>query len=595
MSRRVAAVLLASFLAQSATVAAGQSESADELAARVVALADAYVDGLTKRFPEQALLRGLPLERQDGLTDNSQVALRKWHAMEDRWAAELKDIPSEKLRGRPEWIILGFLEEAIESSRGLRVCRYDLWPVNQMGGWQALMTQVAAVQPVGSDKARQEALARFGQLPRYLSTEIDALREGLRQGYSTPKRNVELVIGQLDQLLDQPVDQWPLYSPASRDESPEFRESWRKLLADSIKPAVERYRNFLRDEYVGKARESIAISSHPNGAQCYQASFRAHTTLDRPATETFELGRKTVEQNLAAALEIGRTRLGANDLPSLLERLRNDKANRFESREELLSFARAAVSRAREQMPQWFSTVPEADIVVEPYPDFLERTANDGYWAAAQDGSRPAIYRITLYHYAETTRSNAEITAFHEAYPGHHLQIGLANERPGAHPIAMLVRNAGFVEGWARYAEALAEEMGLYSSDYARANRRLWPARGMVIDPGIHVLGWTREQAIKYALESGRFEPETAQSLIDRIAVWPGQLTAYDTGALEFFALRRRAEEALGEDFDIREFHSVVVQNGAVTLPMLRDEVEHWLASRRAGKKATQPSGTRGP
>lgn len=590
MFRTAAAVLLATCLAQSTASAAAQPDETDELAARVVAVADAYVNELKKRFPEEILLRGLPLERHDRLTDNSPSALREWHAMEDRWAAELKDIPSAKLRGRPEWIILGFLREAIEASRGLRVCRYDLWPVNQLSGWQSLMMQIAAAQPVGSDQARRDALARFEQLPGYLSNEIDALREGLRQGYSTPKRNVEQVIEQLDQLLAQPVDQWPLYSPATRDETPAFRESWRELLAGRIKPAVERYRDFLRDEYVGRARESIAISSHPNGEQCYQASFRAHTTIDRPAAETFELGRKTAEQNLAAALEIGRSRLGANDLPSLLDRLKNDKANRFESREELLSFARAAVSRAREQMPRWFTNVPKADIVVEPYPDFLERTASDGYWPAAQDGSRPAIYRITLAHYADTTRSNAEITAFHEAYPGHHLQIGLASEQPSAHPITMLVSNAGFIEGWARYAEALAEEMGLYTSDYARANRRLWPARGMVIDPGIHVLGWTREQAIAYALESGRFEPEAVHSLMDRIAVWPGQLTAYDTGALEFFALRKRAEQQLGERFDIREFHSVVVQNGAVTLPMLREQVGHWLAAK---SKAAQPSSTR--
>jgi uncharacterized protein (DUF885 family) len=216
----------------------------------------------------------------------------------------------------------------------------------------------------------------------------------------------------------------------------------------------------------------------------------------------------------------------------------------------------------------------------------MEREANDGYWPAAEDRSRPAKYQISLYRFADTTRSNAEITAFHEAYPGHHLQIGLALERLAAHAITRLVGNSAFIEGWARYAEALAEEMGMYSSDYARANRRLWPARGMVVDPGIHLLGWTREQATAFILESGRFPPDTAAGAVDRIAVWPGQLTAYDTGALEFFALREQASKALGERFDIREFHDVVLGNGSVTLPMLREQVRIWLESKKTSARA---------
>jgi uncharacterized protein (DUF885 family) len=227
--------------------------------------------------------------------------------------------------------------------------------------------------------------------------------------------------------------------------------------------------------------------------------------------------------------------------------------------------------------------VPKAELVVEPYPEMLERTASDSYWPAAEDGSRAAMYRITLYRYPQTTRANAEITAFHEAFPGHHLQISIAQERPNTHAITRLVGNSGFAEGWARYSEALAEEMGMYTSDYARANRRLWPARGMVIDPGIHLLGWTREKAIEFARESGRFEGDALEQLVDRIAVWPGQLTAYDTGALEFFALRCEAEKALGDRFDIREFHSVLLENGTITLPMLREHVQAWLATKKKG------------
>jgi uncharacterized protein (DUF885 family) len=449
-----------------------------------------------------------------------------------------------------------------------------------MAGWPLMSTQLASMQPVGSEQARREALARWGKLPRYLSNELDNLREGLRLGYTTPKPNVRLFIEQLDEMLAQPVEQWPLYNPARRDESPEFKKAWTALLTEEIKPAIERYSQFVKNEYLGRARESIAIKTHPNGEQCYEASFRSYTTLDRSAKETFELGRGEVERNLATALAIGKKDLQANDLPTLLQRLKQDPTNHFNSRDELLTYARAAVDRAKDHMPKWFARVPDAKITVEPYPDFLERTASDSYWPAAQDGSRAAMYRISLYSYAETTRSNAEITAFHEAYPGHHLQLSLAAERPAAHPITRLIGNSGFVEGWARYAEALAEEMGLYSTKYALANRRMWPARGMMIDPGIHMFDWTREQTIKFVAESGRFEEAAARSLVDRVAMWPGQLTAYDTGALEFFALRKQAQEALGSRFDIRKFHAVLLENGSVTLPMLREQVTHWLKTK---------------
>lgn len=197
-----------------------------------------------------------------------------------------------------------------------------------------------------------------------------------------------------------------------------------------------------------------------------------------------------------------------------------------------------------------------------------------------QDGSRGASYRITLFHYADTPRSTAEITALHEAYPGHHLQGALAAELPMTHPISMLVLNAGYAEGWARYAESLAEDMGLYESPYARVSRRMWPARGMVVDPGVHLFGWTRSYAVAFMMESGHFSHEEAEALFDRIAVWPAQLTAYDTGALEFFALRKQARDALGPRFDIKEFHAVVLGSGSITLPMLRQRVEAWLAEK---------------
>ena len=570
--------LIAIGLLLGACAGGARPPAADE----VTRLADEYVREYVAHFPEAAELYGLRVERHDGLTDNSLAAVADFQKFEDRLAERLATLRLADFEGTPQWVTLGFLKEAVESSRQVRVCRYELWPVNQLSGWQALMSQLADVQPVGSETARAEALARWSRLPRYLDNEIANLREGVRLGYTVPRANARLVVEQLDGLISAPVEEWPFYSPARRDGDAAFAAKWRALLADQVLPAVRRYRDYLRDEYMPAARTAMAITANPDGEACYQASFRAQTTLDRPGAETFRLGQERVERFLAEALAIGRQELGASDLPTLVERLRSDPSNRFTSREELLAYARAAVERSRQSVGGLFSRVPKAVMTVEPHAEMLERTASDSYWPAAEDGSRPATYRITLFRYAETTRSNAEITAFHEGYPGHHVQISLAQEQSAAHPIARLLGNAGFTEGWARYAEALAEEAGLYTTAYARANRRLWPSRGMVVDPGIHLFGWTREQAVAFLVESGRFGQREAEAGVDRIAVWPAQLTAYDTGAIEFFALREQAERELGPRFDLRAFHDVVLESGAITLPMLRQKVESWIRRSRA-------------
>jgi uncharacterized protein (DUF885 family) len=564
-------------LAGAAPALPAQSSPADD-AARVTALADAYVASFLAAFPEEAEMSGFTLERHDGLTDNGPAALAAWRAREDAWLATLASIDGARLRGRPEWITYGMLRERLQASRASRVCRGELWAVNQMSGWQVSVSTLGQVQPVGTPALREQALARWGQLPRYVDNEIAWLREGVRLGYTTPKPNVRLVIRQLDAVLASPAEASPLYGPAQRDSTPEFRAAWDVLVRDGLLPAVRRYRDYLANEYLPAARESLGVGALPDGRACYQAAFRAYTTLDRAPEETFRLGQARVARNVEEVREIGRQAYGTADLDSIRVRARGE---RFADREALLAFSREAVERGRAQVPRWFRTVPRAPVVVEPHPAFLEATASDQYFPAAEDGSRPAQYRINLGAPGEKTRAGAEITAYHEAYPGHHLQVAIAQELPGAHPVSRLVGSGSYVEGWARYAEALAEEMGLYTGEGPRVDRRLWPARGMVVDPGIHLFGWTREQAVEYIVAAGRFDRAFSEALVDRIVAWPGQLTAYDTGGLEIFALREEAERALGDRFDLREFHDVVLRNGAVTLPMLRESVEAWIAEKR--------------
>ncbi len=196
------------------------------------------------------------------------------------------------------------------------------------------------------------------------------------------------------------------------------------------------------------------------------------------------------------------------------------------------------------------------------------------------DGDRPGVYRISLYQPEENTRSRVETVAFHETWPGHHLQVAFSQEIEGQHPVTSITWFSGPGEGWARYSETLSYEMGLYQTVSGPIARLAWPARGMVVDPGIHVMGWTREQAIEFMGEAGRMTAKELDDMVDRIAILPGQLTAYDSGGLEIFALRELAQERLGERFDIREFHDRVLENGTVPLTALRSHVEKWIEER---------------
>jgi uncharacterized protein (DUF885 family) len=280
--------------------------------------------------------------------------------------------------------------------------------------------------------------------------------------------------------------------------------------------------------------------------------------------------------------ELGERVWGISDLAEIRERLRTDPSNNFRSREEILEVTRDAVERARQLAPQWFGRLPQAVAVVEPLPAYQEKSGYSQYVPGSEDGSRPGIYQINLLRAETADRGNALSVAFHETYPGHHLQIALSQERPAAHPITRLLYNSGYAEGWGRYAETLADEMGLYGTDRNRLSYLSGLPTGMVVDPAIHALGWSRQQAIDYvvSMQAGMTESGAA-SYVDRIAVMPGQMATYGVGEQEILALREEAGLALGDLYDVREFHDRVLENGSITLGMLRQRIERWIAEVR--------------
>ena len=585
--RRLLAGTLA--LAAFAPPAQAQTTRADSLARQVTALADEVMQTALARSPELATYLGLPGMRHEGLSDNSLATLARYQAEDDAFAARVLAIDPEPLVGRPEYVTLGFLREAAQNTAQGRVCRNELWAgVNQMFGWQVSLPRLAAVQPVGTDDLRAQALTRWRGLPRVIDTEIVNLREGMRLGYTAPRVNVQRVIQQMEELVAMPPAQSPFAAPMQRDSTPAFRQEFEQVMANDLYPAIRRYRDFLVNEYLPASRESTGIVGNPGGEECYRAAVRGFTTLDVPAREIHEIGLREMDKIQNEMRTIAQRSFNTTDVPGLLERFRTEPQYLFRTREEIVAYAQAAIDRGKAAMPRWFGRLPQSDVVIEPYQEFEEKSApGASYETPSEDGTRPGKYRINTYKPEEQTKVGIESTAFHESIPGHHLQLAIAQERRDAHIVTRFMGNSGYSEGWGLYSERLADEMGLFSGDLDRmgllSNEALRAAR-MVVDPGLHVLGWSREQAIEYMLAHTAENRQAVENEVDRYIGWPGQATAYMLGNLEIRRLREMAQRELGDRFDIRAFHDRVLENGSVPLPFLREVVERWIAAEKAGR-----------
>ena len=556
----------------------GQEASDPQVVKRSIeSVADEYVGAMLERYPETATFYSLAGARHDELYDNSSQAQLQWHAREDAWLHELEDIGAPSAVGSRDWVTFGVLHNRLDSSIATRVCREELWSASSITAWHASLPFVFDVQPVETSEQRDQALARLGKVALYIDTEMANLRKGLELGYSAPQITVATVPNEIRALLG---DSNPFIGMASRSSDVEFEAAIRGIFDERIGPAIERFATFIEDEYLPAAREEIALSFNPQGAECYPALVRSYATVGPSSEEIHALGLEQIAEIRSEMQAVIDEHFGGGEIDLFLQNLNIDPQYTFRTEDEVLQYSVDAVDAVRDKMPDVFGLLPKADVVIKPYPAH-RATGTGEYASSSEDGTRPGIYFIAVVRPENRSRAIQQSVLFHETYPGHHLQGAIALELGDrVHPIVRYTWNSGFGEGWGLYSERLADELNLYSGPLDRmgmlSDQGARAAR-LVIDSGLHTKGWTRQQAVDYMLANCAWPPGDIESEINRYISYPGQANSYMLGMLEIRRLRVLAESHFGDDFDIRQFHDHVLENGSVTLPMLEAAIRAWI------------------
>lgn len=557
-------------------------DTPDAPAARVNAIASEFLAAYYAQFPEEVYEIGYPNAPNDRFGDHSAKALAAWDTSIDGWAAALDAIDPATLAGMPAAVTFVFTRERLQALVDRRVCNMHLWNVSPTWtGWPYMIVSTLAIQAVVTAEQRDEALDRAADIERFVQTDIDNLRAGQDKGYLAPASNVAAVVEQVSALIDTAVEDSPFMSPANRSGDEAFRNAYRNIYESRILPSLIAYRDFLATNYEG--REDLGVAANPDGKECYSASVRYWSSIDMGTMDIHRRGLSEMSRIRSEMLAIARESFGTEDLSALFEELRTNPEYTFESEQHLLDYVNAAVERGKLAVPEWFGTVPDDELLVKPSPAYEKDSGGGFYSSGTADGSRPGIYQVGTYNPQGISKAGQEATVFHESWPGHHMQGSVAFLNDDLHPIMSYMFISGSGEGWALYTERLAGEMGLYSSDVARLgmlSNEAYRAARLVVDPGIHVLGWTRQQAMDYMLENTAEGYDSVSSEVDRYAAVPGQATSYLLGSLEIQRLRANAEKILGDRFDIREFHDRILVNGSVSLPMLGAEIDAWITEK---------------
>jgi len=521
---------------------------------------------------------------------------REVHGLE-ALRARLQAGPREADLGPADQVTRALLLGEIEGDLAIASCHLEEWVVDPRDGPPVAYLDLAGLQPVKTAADRAALLTRWAAMATALDQRIANLRRGLAASKTSARSEVERVARQLDELLAQPDEKWPLAAPPARApadswaneaERRGFEADLRGVIGSSLRPAFTRYRDLVRGEILPRARgdAEVGIGHLSGGDACYRALVRVHTSLALDPRAVHEIGLAELARIRAEMEALGPTAVGAGTFREIQAKLRSrDSALYYRTRDEVEAAARDTLARATAATPRFLGRIPRTPCAVKRIEPHEEKDSPIAYYRQpAIDGSRPGTYYVNTYAPDTRPRFEAEALAFHESIPGHHVQIALAQEMGDVAEFRKHLGVTAFVEGWGLYAERLADELGLYSGPLARLGRlslEAWRAARLVVDTGIHALGWSRSQAVQFLTDNTLIASNNIETEVDRYIGWPGQALAYKTGEREILRLREAARSALGPAFDLRAFHDVVLGSGAVSLPVLGKTIEGWVAAAR--------------
>jgi uncharacterized protein (DUF885 family) len=551
-------------------------------------LVDEYWDLELRRGPTGGLFIGdyryadrnedLSREAEDGFIHELDAVVDRAEAID---SASLT--PDER-------VTRGVMIEEARGAAGELKSRLEEFAVDPSSGFHVMLLQLVSQIAAPTTEVADAIVTKWSRLGEVFDQSIERLRQGVANGRTPPRMSVEKSIPQIERYLasDPDTDPFTMVAPPSsfsEQEAEAWQTELREQVTGIIRPAYARFRDAIRDEVLPAARpqERSGVKWLPGGDELYARAIRRHTSLDLPAEEIHAIGLSEIEHLEDEYRTLGQSVLGTDDLSTIYAQLRDDRTLRFESAEEVREAARTAMERAREAIPNWFGRLPVAPCVMADVP---QPGAEDAplafYLPPAGDGSRPGTFFINTTRPDTRTRYESEALAFHESIPGHHLQLAISQELEDIPEFRKHAMVTVYAEGWGLYTERLADEMDLYTSDLTRMgilSFDSWRAGRLVVDTGIHALGWSRQKAIDYLAANSPQAANNIENEVDRYIGWPGQALAYKIGQREIFRLRESAKSRLGSRFDIKGFHDVVLGSGLVPLPILGELVEGWITS----------------
>jgi len=506
----------------------------------------------------------------------------------------LAKIPRAQLANQ-DLMTLDLLAYELDAALALAPFPEHLLPLNHFDNIPSTLANYAGgtgSQPLATVKQYQDYLSRVRQLSPWIDQAIANMREGIKQGIVQPKPITQAMLPQMAALRSATAEASVYYSPVKRMPD-SFSTADKQRLAhdyraavEKLNPALERLVKFLESEYLPASRDSTGWSALPNGAAWYKARINDSTTLPLTPQEVHDLGLKEVAR-IGAQMQTLMGKLGYDGAAQAFPQwVRDQKQFKpFTTEAEVLAEYRRIYDIVQAKLPDYFTLVPKSKLVVDLEPELTRATASDHYTPPAADGSHPGVFWAVVNDPKDYSRTGMASLLLHEGVPGHHFHAALLKEMP-LPDFRMFStenqNNAAYTEGWALYAETLGKDFGLYEDPvwyYGHLNAEMLRAVRLVVDTGMHSLGWSREQAIAYMVEKQGVSEARAKNQIERYMVWPAQALSYKVGSLKILELRDKAQKVLGSKFSYPAFHAVVLGDGTLPLPLLEKRVNEWIAA----------------